>query len=298
MKRFFKDKKKLLLLSVFLILGLVACTNARGADGQIVKDLVIYLDTPFSTTFDSGSWFDGLIVWPISQMINFVAKYSDAGIAIIVVTFLIQLLTAAFSIKSQVASQKMQMLQPEMNRIQAKYAGKTDERSRMMQAQEMQALYSKHKISPFGSILVMFIQFPIILGMYQAVMRAYSVIAGDFLGVNLSVTPIDGIKNSEWAYLLIFLLMVASQFISMKFPQWLQARRKKRLNVKDKKYAQPQTNQGGGMMKSMNMMMYVSLGMISILAITWPLGMSFYWLVSAACRVLQNLVIDKFFIKD
>lgn len=297
MKRFFKDKKKLLILSVFMILGLTACANPRGSDGQILKDMVIYLDTPFSQTFSNGSWFDGLVVWPISQMINFVAKYSDAGIAVILVTLFIQLVTAAFSIKSQVASQKMQMLQPELNRIQAKYAGKTDDRSKMQQAQEMQALYSKHKISPFGSILVMFIQFPIIIGMYQAVMRAYSVIAGDFMGINLSVTPIDGIKNSEWAYLIIFLLMVGAQFLSMKFPQWLQARRKKRMNVKEKKYAQP-ANQGAGMMKSMNMMMYVSLGMISILSLTWPLGMSFYWLVSAASRVLQNIVIDKFFIKD
>ncbi|MEG2799127.1 MAG: YidC/Oxa1 family membrane protein insertase, partial [Erysipelotrichaceae bacterium] len=238
-----------------------------------------------------------IIVWPIAQMINFVAEFSDAGIAVIVVTFLIQLITAAFSIKSQVASQKMQMLQPEMNRIQAKYAGKTDDRSKMQQATEMQALYSKHKISPFGSILVMFIQFPIIIGMYQAVMRAYSVIAGDFMGVNLSITPIDGIRNAEWAYLVIFLLMVGSQFASMKFPQWLQEKRKKRLNVKEKKYAQPEA-QGSGMMKSMNMMTYVSLAMISFLSLTWPLGMSFYWLVSAVCRVLQSWVIDRFFIKD
>ncbi|MEG1629700.1 MAG: YidC/Oxa1 family membrane protein insertase [Erysipelotrichaceae bacterium] len=297
MKRFFKDKKKLLILSVFMILGLAACTNARGTDGQIIKDLVIYLDTPFSQTFNTGSWFDGIIVWPIAQMINFVAEFSDAGIAVIVVTFLIQLITAAFSIKSQVASQKMQMLQPEMNRIQAKYAGKTDDRSKMQQATEMQALYSKHKISPFGSILVMFIQFPIIIGMYQAVMRAYSVIAGDFMGVNLSITPIDGIRNAEWAYLVIFLLMVGSQFASMKFPQWLQEKRKKRLHVKEKKYAQPEA-QGSGMMKSMNMMTYVSLAMISFLSLTWPLGMSFYWLVSAVCRVLQSWVIDRFFIKD
>ncbi|MEG2550077.1 MAG: YidC/Oxa1 family membrane protein insertase, partial [Erysipelotrichaceae bacterium] len=81
------------------------------------------------------------------------------------------------------------------------------------------------------------------------------------------------------------------------FPQWLQEKRKKRLNVKEKKYAQPEA-QGSGMMKSMNMMTYVSLAMISFLSLTWPLGMSFYWLVSAVCRVLQSWVIDRFFIKD
>ena len=53
-----------------------------------------------------------------------------------------------------------------------------------------------------------------------------------------------------------------------------------------------------GMMGSMNMMMYMSTGMIAILAINWPLGMSFYWLVNSVARVIQNIIIHKFFIKD
>ena len=52
------------------------------------------------------------------------------------------------------------------------------------------------------------------------------------------------------------------------------------------------------MMGSMNMMMYMSTGMIAIFAINWPLGMSFYWLVNSLARVIQNIVIHKFFIKD
>lgn len=295
MKRFFKDKKKLLFLSVFMLITLAACSQPRGANGDILKDQIIYLNSPFWDTVTNGSWFD-IIVWPISQMINFVGKYTDAGIAIIVVTLFIQLITSAFSIKSQVASQKMQMLQPELNRIQAKYAGKTDDRSRMMQAQEMQAIYSKNKINPFGSILVMFIQFPIILGMYQAVMRAYTVISGDFMGIHLDTTVIAGIRDSQWAYLLIFLLMIVAQFLSMKFPQWMQKHHQKKSNVKEKKYAQPE-KKGSGMMQSMNMVMYMSLAMISVFALSWPLGMSFYWLISSIARVLQTLIIDKFFIK-
>lgn len=296
MKDFFKDKRKLLLFTVLILVTLAACSSPRDANGNIIPEKLISLSTSFGTTLDLG-WFDGLIVWPIAQLINYIAGFSDAGIGIICVTMLLQLVTSAFSIKSQVSSQRMQMLQPEMNKITAKYAGKTDDRSKMMQAQEMQALYSKYKINPLGTIVVTFIQFPIILGVYQATMRAEAVVNGSFMGINLTETPMWGFTNQQWVYVIIFLLMVIFQFISMKFPQWLQKHREKNSNVKRKKYAEPE-KKGNGMANSMNMMMYVSLGMIAIFAINWPLSMSFYWLVSSIARVIQNIVINKFFIKE
>lgn len=296
MKEFFKDKRKLMLLAVFVMVVLVSCASPRDAEGNIIPEKLITLGTSFGDTLDQG-WFDGIIVWPLSQLINVVAGFSDAGVGIIVVTLLIQLFTSAFSIKSQVSSQRMQMLQPEMNKIQAKYAGKGDDRSKMMQAQEMQALYSKYKINPFGTIVVTFIQFPVILGVYQATMRAESVVNGTFMGINLTETPMWGFTNQQYVYVLIFLMMIVAQFLSMKFPQWMQKHREKTSNVKRKKYAEPE-KKGNGMANSMNMMMYVSLGMIAVFAINWPLSMSFYWLVSSIARVIQSFVINKFFIKD
>ena len=252
--------------------------------------------TEFSDALDEG-WFNGLIVWPIAQLINITAGFTDAGMGIIITTFLIQLLIFLISIKSQVATQKMQTIQPELNKIQAKYAGKTDDRSKMMQAQEMQALYSKYKINPFGTLLTTFIQFPVIFGMYYATMRAYAVVSGNFFGIDLTMTPIEGFKASSYAHVVIFVLMVAFQLISFKMPQWLQAYKKKKNHVKEKKYAEP-SKKSSGMMGSMNMMMYMSTAMITIFAINWPLAMSFYWLVNSAFRVIQNIVIHKFFIKD
>lgn len=228
-------------------------------------------------------------------MINLVAAHTDAGVGIIVATFLIQLIIFLFSIKSQVANQKMQEMQPELMKIQNKYAGKTDDRSKMMQAQEMQALYSKNKINPFSTILITFLQFPVIIGMYQATMRAFSVVTGSFVGINLARTPLEGIKMGQWAFAVIYVLMIVFQLISFKVPQWLQAYHKKKNHVKEKKYAQPKKEPG--MMNSMNTMMYMSTGMIAIFAINWPLGMSFYWLVGSVVRVLQNIIVHKFFIK-
>ena len=264
MKDFFRNKKKFLLVVMLMVVTLTGCSVPRGQNGKT------YVNS----------------IYTIKDV---QVKRGEVDI---------QLLIFLFSIKSQVASQRMQAIQPEMNKIQAKYAGKTDDRSKMQQAQEMQALYSKYKINPFGTLLVTFIQFPVILGMYQATMRAYSVVTGSFQGINLAKTPIEGFNLGNYWYVVIFVLMVAFQLLSFKMPQWLQEHRKKKLNIKEKKYAEPKKKGGNGMMGSMNMMMYMSTGMIAIFAINWPLGMSFYWLVNSLARVIQNIVIHKFFIKD
>lgn len=328
MKKFFKNKKRLLFICLIVMVSLTACSSPRGSDGKTKVNEIIASETfevqkknvnvteipeemqaeyenlsdddyitieatSFGDAMNTG-WFNGLIVWPIAQLINWIAGKTDAGFGIIGATCLIQLLVFAFTVKSQVSSQRMQMLQPELQKIQNKYAGKTDDRSRMMQAQEMQALYKKNNISPFGSILVMFIQLPILMGMYYATMRASAIVVGSFGGIDLSMTPLAGLQNGQISYIIIFVLMVVFNFLSYKIPQWLQKHEKKKQHIKEKKYAQPK--QSGGMMGNMNMMMYMSTAMIAILAFSWPLAMSFYWLVSSVFRVVQNLAVHKFFI--
>lgn len=329
MKNFLKSKKKFLAVVMIMVFILTGCSNPRGQNGKTyvnsiiaVKDSTVkrseidipsdkkiqklYKDlkpndtikikkTTFSQAVNEG-WFNGIIVWPIAQLINIAASFTDAGMGIIITTFLIQLLIFLVSLKSQVATQKMQALQPEIDRINAKFAGKSDDRSKMQKAQEMQAIYSKHKINPLGTLITTFIQFPVIFGMYYATMRAFAVVSGTFYGIDLTMTPIEGFKSGSYWHVVIFVLMVIFQVLSFKMPMWLQAIRKKRQNVKEKKYAEPAKK--GGMMGSMNMVMYMTTAMITFLAINWPLAMSFYWLVNSIFRVIQNIVIHKFFIKE
>ena len=290
-KNFIKDNKKILLLAVFLLVFVTACTSVRNADGTIDPEKLITLETSFGKCLSEG-WFN-IFVWPVAQLINIVAKYSDAGIGIIVATVLVNVGIAALSIKQQVATQKMQMIQPEITRIQAKYAGKNDQQSQMRQAQELQKVYDKHGINPFGTILVTFIQLPVILAVYQAVMRADSVYDGKFLGMSLSNTPIGAFTNQEWMGVVIFVLMVIAQFMSVKLPQILQKQTNKKLKIKTKEYAKEKSDNPMQNMDQMNIMMVV---MVAFFAINWPLGMSFYWLVSSCVRMIQNVVIQKYFI--
>ena len=330
MKKFLQEKSKIIFLCLFIVMTCTACSNPRGTDGKTKVDEIIASEqievkkslvnvteiedkklsneykklndddmitiepTTFSEAIADG-WFDGLIVWPIAQIINTIASYTDAGVGIIVTTLLIQLIVFMFTRKSQMSSQRMQEIQPEMQKIQNKYKDKTDDRSKMMMYQETQNLYKKYDIHPFGSILVMFIQFPIMMGMYYATMRAASVVYGSFFGLPFSGTPIDGFTQMQFGYIIIYVLMIVCQLLSMKMPQILKKIQDKKDHVKEKKYAEENQN---SMMNTMNTTMYFSTAMIAFLYISWPIAMSFYWLVSSIIRIIQSVVLHKIMNKD
>ncbi len=289
MKKLFKNKK--LWIALGLLVFLTACTNVIDPDTKLIMpDKIIHLDTTIGDILANESWFSAFFVYPISQAINFIDQYVGVVMSIIIVTIIIKLLTLSFTIKSTVASQKMQIINPELKAIQDKYVGKTDNASKMKMSQEMQALYSKHNINPFGSIVVMFIQFPIIIAMYQAVQRAAAVVNGSFFGTSLQTTPMDAFFQGVYLFVVIYVLMGIFQFISMKLPMFLQ---KKFAPVKEKKYAQDDKKAAG---PNMEMMMYVSLVMIMGIAISWPTAMSLYWLVTSLAQVAQTVFIQFKFI--
>lgn len=323
------NKLKILFLCGFLLLGLAGCSNPRGADGktkvdqiiaseqiEVPKDKVNISDiqdekvkekyekegneitiepTSFMSTL-SQSWFDGLIVWPIAQLINVFASFTDAGIGIVLATLLIQLVVFAFTYKSQLASQRMQEVQPELNRIQKKYEGKTDDRSRMLMAQETQKIYNKYDIHPMGTLLVTFIQLPIMMGMYYATMRASSVVYGSFLGMPLSETPMNAfthLSEGNWGPIIIYVLMIVMQLVSLKLPKLMTKMDEKRGKVRKKKY----DNSADTMTNTMNMTMYFTTAMIAFMYLSWPIAMSFYWLVSNVIRTIMQFVLH-FYVAD
>ena len=321
-----RSKWKILCLCGFVLMGLAGCSAPRGTDGKTKVDQIIASEkieipksqvntteigdetlkkeygklkdsdtitiepTGFGATL-SQSWFDGLIVWPIAQLINVFASWTDAGVGIILATLLIQLVVFAFTYKSQLASQRMQEIQPELTRIQNKYKDKTDDRSRMLMAQETQKIYQKYDIHPFGTILVTFIQLPIMMGMYYATMRASAVVYGSFLGMSLSETPIEAFKSLgtgsvQCGPIIIYLLMIVMQIVSLKLPQWLKKYDDKKNGVRRKKYLKENDNP---MASTMNMTMYFTTAMIAFMYLSWPIAMSFYWFVSSCVRSLMQL---------
>lgn len=323
MKKFIQDKSRILFLCFFILLTCTACSNPRGQDGKIkydeiissekievkkslvnvteiedkklskelsklkADDMVTIEPTSFTDAISDG-WFDGLIVWPIAQLINTIASFTDAGVGVILTTILIQAIVFVFTRKSQMSQQRMQEMQPELQKIQNKYKDKTDDRSKMMMYQEQQKLMQKYNVSPMAS-LVMFIQLPIMMGMYYATMRAASVVYGSFFGLPFSGTPMDGFRHFEIGYIVVYVLMIVAQLVSLKMPQILKKMQDKKDNVKIKKYAEE--NSGNSMMNTMNTTMYFTTAMIAVMYLSWPIAMSFYWLVSSLINVIKSIAM-------
>ena len=278
MYNWLKNRYKLI-MSVGLLAFISGCTTIVDGSGNVLPDKIIRTTTQLSQILADESWFSAFFVFPLAQVINFLTPVIGVALAIVVATVAIRLLTFGFTVKSTVASQKMQILQPDMTAIQKKYEGKKDEQSRMKQAQEMQALYTKHKINPFGTILVAFIQFPVIIAMWQAVQRSEAVLTGVLLRAELNVTPLTGIMNGQFFYLIIYLLMGLSQLGSMLLPTYLA----KQSAIKNGKKV-PANSQQGMMIGMFVFIMFISINM--------PTAMSLYWLVSSAVQVAQTLFIQ------
>ncbi|AMC94597.1 hypothetical protein AOC36_11615 [Erysipelothrix larvae] len=280
MEKSYKKYRKYLVLAL-LLLVLVGCRRLTDANGNIMEEVIIRLGDPFPWGKEGEGWFSIFIVWPISQAFNLVAKYTgSAFISIVTVTLIINALKFGLTIKQTIQQQKMQLIQPELNRIQEKYKGRTDNQAKMQQSAELQKVYQKHEISPFGALVPLFIQLPVIMAMYQAVQRADLIIHGSILGQTLKATPREGFTTGNPVYIAIFITMAIAQAASMFLPQYLLKRRQKQ-----RKYDKPQG-------PNTNTMMFMSLAMILFFAFTWNIGMSLYWAITALVQLFQTLYIQ------
>lgn len=113
------------------------------------------------------SLFDTVIVQPILNLlmaIYAIVPGSDFGISVVIFTIIIRFLLWPLIKKQLNQAKAMRKMQPELQKLKVKYKN-----NRQAQGLAMMELYKKHNISPFGSIGVMLIQLPILIGMYRVV---------------------------------------------------------------------------------------------------------------------------------
>jgi YidC/Oxa1 family membrane protein insertase len=114
-------------------------------------------------------WF-GIIAKPLFLVLHFINDRfaHNYGWAIILVTIIINLALFPLKLTSLKSSRKMQVLQPEMAKINDKYKGisMSDPRAANKQ-QEMMDLYKKHGVNPVGGCVPLLIQMPFLYAFYR-----------------------------------------------------------------------------------------------------------------------------------
>ncbi len=244
-----------------------------------------------------------ILVWPIGAFIDVLTKAFLGGgimagwaqmLSILVVTFVIRGLMLVFTIKQSASTAKMNELQPEIQKIQAKYPNSnTDNNQKQRMAAEMQKLYKKNKINPLSSILVMIVQFPIFICVWGAMQGSAYLSSGQFLGLRFSDSISSALFNaSNWATgtaetaLGLFLLMSAAQTVAMLLPQWIQKKKAKGVAKLGNNPAQKQNT------NRMKWVTYIMLAMIIFMGFSLASGMGIYWFFGAIFSVVQTLIMQ------
>lgn len=117
------------------------------------------------------------IIGPIAEIIGYIMNgiffvlgkigLPNLGLAIIIMTILIYMAMLPLTIRQQKFSKLQRKMQPELNRIQKKYKGKTDSVSVAAQQEEVKQVYEKYGVSATGSCVQLLIQMPILFALYR-----------------------------------------------------------------------------------------------------------------------------------
>ena len=284
-----RTKKLLALMAIVtIVVTATGCTAPKDANGHII---LISESTTFGEIFQTENWFNALFVWPLSWVLNKLAPVITVGGAIAVVTAIVNGLLAVFTLKSQMGMQRMQMLQPELNKIQRKYEGRDDQASKMRMAQEQQQLMKKYDVNPGSMMLVQFIQLPIIMAMFMAIQRAEAVVNGTFLGMNLQVKPSEAFgllfkgDLSGFPYIILFLLMAVTQVVLVLLPIYFQ--KKKAAAEAAKHHRKPESTNNQNIMMQMYMIV-----MVLAFGLMWQSGMSLFWFIRNIVDIIKTIIVQ------
>lgn len=237
---------------VFVFLALLGFVVLLSGCGQIREPI---------TAESEGIW-NSFFVWPLSQVVTYFAGIlgNSYGLAIIVVTVIIRLILLPLNVKQLKSSKAMQEIQPELKALQEKYSSKDANTQQKLQ-QETMKLFQKHGVNPLSGCLPVFVQMPILIAMYHAIMRTTEIQSGEFLWFQLG-TP---------DYILP-LIAAGATFLQQKLMM---------------------SGSPASQNPQMMVMLYVMPIMIGVMGFILPAALALYWVVGNAFMIAQTIFIRR-----
>lgn len=219
-----------------------------------------------------GLW-NSIFVKPLAFVIlwfnNFV---NSAGLALIITSLLIRFAVFPLTKKTAMQSEILKEAQPELNKLEKKYEGKTDQESIMRKNQEMMMIYKKYNINPISGCLFAFIQLPLFIAFLEAINRVPALFEDNFLGLQLGTTPQMGLfSQGNFLYLILIILVGVTTYFSFKMNKTTQ-------------------QEGTNPMKNMTNIMTV---MIIIMGLFMTSALCVYWITTNLFTIAQNLLVKR-----
>ena len=211
-------------------------------------------------------------------------------LSIIGLTIVVRLLIMPLFVKQIRASRGMQLLQPEMQALQAKYKGKKDPESRQRMNEEMMALYRKHGTNPMASCLPILVQMPIFFALFRVLASLGAVAGGSYgrpsigpltqelakqvqassvFGASLSSSFLHSGDNTQVKIVTVAMIVI------MSVTQWYTM-----AQLSMKNMSAESLNSDNPMIRSQRMMMYVMPVIFAVSGVNFQIGVLVYWVVS------------------
>lgn len=249
-------------------------------------------------------WVIELILVSFHNLFVFFGLDTDSGISwVLAIVGLVLVVRAALipvfvrQIKSQ---RNMMLVQPELQKLQKKYKGKTDRESRERMAREQMDLYKRTGSNPLSSCLPILLQMPIFFSLFWVLNDAQagregvgllrgglqeSFAAAEFFGAPLSGTFVRSLTegdpiNGSWSVRIIAVLLI----ISMSTTQFIT---QKQIMTKN----QNPDVQNSQFMQTQKILLYVLPLVFLVSGVAFPLGVMTYWTVSNFWTMGQQFVV-------
>lgn len=301
MKKIINNKIVLILL---LLLTLTGCTTQlRDKDNKIVKNprtgqnltanivckptdkeiIKIYEKNKvkieklpdcnkMSITGKYENLWNTFFVRPLAYIIVRVGKLvGNTGLALILITLAIRLVLFPITRKTAMQSELIKKAQPELNKLEKKYEGKTDQDSITKKGQEMMMIYKKYNINPLSGCVFAFLQLPLLFAFIEAINRVPAIFEGKFIGLEMGMTPWVGITSGNYLYIILPILIIVTTYFSFNMNNTA-------------------SMQNAAQNKSMMIFMTIFIGFMSF---TLSSAIGIYWVTSSAFTVFQNLLTDR-----
>lgn len=234
-----------------------------------------------------SSIFTTLLYQPLLNLLvyfyNLVPGH-DLGIAIIILTIIIRLILYPLSAKSIKSQKSLQKLQPEIDKIKKKFK---DDKEKM--SKETMDYYRKNKINPLSSCLPLLIQFPVLIGIFRVLRDGIN----NPESLNLLYSFVNNPGKLDPSFLGFMDLGVRNVYLAViaGAAQFWQSRMllKKR---KTQKQVKKSTSAMGDIASSMSSQMaYVMPVLTVFIALSFPAGLSLYWVVTTLFAIVQQKII-------
>lgn len=188
----------------------------------------------------------------------------------------------------------MQVVQAKIEELKKKHKD-----NQQQIALETMALWKEHKVNPFGSCMLMFIQIPIMIALYYVVQSGlhpdkagllYGFIAEQFNFETIQTNFLGILELTKINFIVLPLIVGGLQFVQMHLAFARVA--KKKATVEEKKLEQPADMQSQMEMAN-NMMKYVMPAMIAFFTASLPSGVGLYWATSTVYGIVQQWAVNR-----